>query len=206
MYKNYVVKHDDFIKLTNSLTTIGQYRAINACLCLLDTESLLIEGLSYPVDVTRYATVTNIHYSRAFFEVLEILKKFKDTFFEDIIVDEKLRTLKVVWKPEIIPLISGEMEAKTFRRSKLIMEHTSSYRHYRLYEYFQKYLKTINLRGELRFFTADLREASNCIEVYPSYKEFSRSVLKPFLTTLEEFLEIKLTLKGNKREVTIMKQ
>lgn len=206
MFNDYVVKHDDFIKLTNSFRSIGEYRAINCCLNLLDTEKLLVEGLAYPVDVTRYATLSGLHYSKAYNEVIEILFNTKDMFFKELVIDVELRTIKVIWLPYILPLISGEMEAKTFIKSKLIMDSTSSYRHYRLYEYIQKYLKLLNLRGEIRLFTTDLREVSKCTEVYPTYKEYSRSILKPFLTTLGELLNVNLAIKGSRREVTIMKK
>lgn len=207
MFNDYIVKHDDFIKLTNSFTNIGDYRAINCCLNLLDTEDLLIEGLAYPVDITRYATLSGLCYIRAFREVVETLNtKAGTTFFRELVIDNDINLLKVIWQPEVIPLISGEMQPKSFIKASLLMDSVSSCRQYKLYEYLQKYLKVISLKGEVRLFTKDLREVAGCLELYPRYKEFSRCILKPTLESMEQILGVKLEVKGSKREVIISKK
>jgi hypothetical protein len=205
MFNDYIVKHDDFIKLTNSFSTIGEYRAINCCLNLLDTEDLLLEDLAYPVDITRYVSLSGLCYSRAYKEVVETLFN-TTTLFKELVIDEDLKLVKVIWKPDIIPLISGIMPPKTFIKSSLLMDKVSSYKQYRLYEYLQKYLKVISLKGEVRLFTKDLREAADCLEVYATYKDFSRCIIKPTLGYIDKLLGISLEVKGSKREVIISKK
>jgi hypothetical protein len=206
MFNDYVVKHDDFIKLTNSFSTIGEYRAINCCLNLLGPEDLLIEGLAYSVDITRYADVSSLPYAVGYSDLVLFMKTHRNTFFNSVDLNEHLKLMKVIWKPEIIPLISGEMQPKTFIKSKLAMDNVQSYKQYRLYEKLQKYLKVISIKGDVRVFTADLREAANCVTTYKDYTEFARNIIKPTLTSIEKELGIKLAVKGSRREVVISKK
>jgi hypothetical protein len=206
MFNDYVVKHDDFIKLTNSFSTIGEYRAINCCLNLLEPEDLLIEGLAYSVDITRYADVSSLPYAVGYSDLVLFMKTHRNTFFSSVDLKEHLKLMKVVWKPEIIPLISGEMQPKTFIKSKLAMDNVQSYKQYRLYEKLQKYLKAISVKGDVRVFTADLREAANCVTTYKDYTEFARCIIIPTLTSIEKELGIKLAIKGSRREVVISKK
>lgn len=206
MFNDYVVKHDDFIKLTNSFSTIDEYRAINCCLNLLEQEDLLTEGLAYPVDITRYATLSGIHYALGYSELVSFMKTHINTFFNSVELEEKLKLIKVVWKPEIIPLISGEMQPKTFIKSKLPMDSIKSYKQYRLYEKLQKYLKVISIKGDVRLFTTDLREAANCVTTYKDYTEFARNIIIPTLNSIEKELGTKLSVKGTRREVVISKK
>ena len=215
---NKVLKHDNLVSLGREFEGVKESRFLNCCLVGMNSHNLLNETEYYPVNITRYAKVNGLTYAKAYQEVKEYAVKHMEqtlyvklangaTWGTPLIYDIKFcdndKFLKIKWNKEVIPLISGTMEAGKWCKYDPETDSVPSNKVYLLTELLQKneYLFYRNPKS-FTIQTVDLREATNTLSSYPEYKDLNRKVIQPALKEMKRVFNLDIIYKGNKREVT----
>jgi plasmid replication initiation protein len=215
---NKVLKHDNLVSLGREFEGMKESRFLNCCLVGQNSNNLFNETEYYPVNITRYAKVNGLTYSVAYKEVKDYAVKHMEqtlyiklpngsTWGTPLIYDIEFcdinKYLKIKWNKEVIPLISGTMEAGKWCKYDPETDSVPSNKVYLLTELLQKneYLFYRNPKS-FTIQTVDLREATNTLTSYPEYKDLNRKVIQPALKEMKRVFNLDITYKGNKREVT----
>jgi plasmid replication initiation protein len=216
--KELVIKHDDIVRLGREFGGLKESRFLNCCLVNNSWKERYNETVYYPVNLNRYAEKGGLPYHRAYTECKEIVTKYAQQLIEvtldngavwhthliyDFISDDETKTLTIRWNKDIIPLVSGKVEAGKHAYYDARMDSVANTRIYHLSELIQRNLFHIDKfkRKFMVLTTAEIREVTGTLNCYTEYKELNRWVIQPTIKEMSNILGYDLAAKGSKREV-----
>ena len=220
-----LLKHDNFIKLlSNAGQGIDDYRFINCALLGMDNLTVKYgcsEDTWIQVDIETYATKGGISLNRAYKEILDYCNKYKHidlyltnedgttwctSLIYDYIFRESTKEIHIRWNKNILPYISGVMEAGKFCYYDSNLDIVSSMRIYKCIELIWKKLYLLGLQGKILIKIPVIRESIGDIAIYPEYKELNRKVIKPSIEFLNDYYKYDLEYTGNRLAITITRE
>lgn len=211
-----ILKHDDFVAITNTFNSIDESRFINSILGDVYQRELLDKQKYYPINVVRYADKSGISLGQAFTELRELAIKYKETTLEiplkdkhiwytsiiyDFIVNEDNKTIFIQWNKEIIPLISGDMEKGYYGMYIADMDNSRSIANYKLSELIQRNLWLLDKKGEFILETSEIRKITGTESKYKVYSDLRKRIIQPAIDELGKYAGIRLLFKGNSKVV-----
>lgn len=215
-----ILKSHELAKFCQEFPSIDEHRLIASALHKLFHAELFDSRTYYPVDVSLYAVQSGLTISKAYNEILNIVRdwgtkevahKLDDSrtwytrIIYDIIGDANLNTIQVRWNTEVIGMISGKQEPGKFAIYDSRMTAIGSPRRYLMYELLQRHLYRLGESFSFpliddegyRYFElslAEIREATNTVETYPAYKDLNVNLISPTLVKMREVLGINLEI------------
>jgi len=207
--------HHNVISVLKELE-LYENRFVGCCLWGEDQGILFSNDKMYPVDVEAYSKVCGTTRSKAFKDLLEIIRKLKETSFDiklpdnsvyvtsivyDFLYKEENKTILVNWNKKFIPLISGNMEAGKFMVLDKRIASISSNKRYLMYILIEKNLWKLSKQDLFFIEKQEIRDVLNLLpEEYTEFKSLHAKVIKPTLKDIYNKLGIGLetSIRGSK--------
>jgi len=171
----------------------------------------------YPVDIYKYADLSNLHYGKAFAKALEVAKKLRDTSFTvilpngmnytsslvfSIVDDIDMGLFLINWNENFIPLISGHMKAGEFISPRVAASSFSSNKRYCLYLMLEKHLHLLEKQDTFIIPKQEIRNILGLKEgEYSEFKMVNAKIIKPALKDIYNKFGIPLTAKISSNRV-----
>jgi hypothetical protein len=213
-----VLKSHELAKFCQEFPTIDEHRLITSALHKLFHALEFDSKTYYPVDVGLYAEQSGLTLSKAYREILGIIRAWgteevvhkldkSRTWYTriiyDIIGDDDLFTIQVRWNIEVIGMISGKQESGKFATYDSRMTAVGSNKRYLMYELLQRNMyklgdkfkfPTIDADGYKYFELSldDIREATNTVDRYPAFKDLNVNLIIPTLEDMQKLIGISL--------------
>lgn len=216
-----ILKHTEIAKLTVEFESILDSRFINSCLNKSYQRDLLPTDYYYPVDIARFAMKSGLSLGKSYSKLLELTIKYSNIRYEFELPDGTLvnraliytykakeadKTISIQWTPDLVPLLSGTMQPGTYHIYDGRLDSVSNNRVYSLAEYLHDNLHLVTTHGSFTLATSLIRSITKTTNIYISYKELNRNVIKPTVEALSSLSGINLTYTGNKTSITFTKE
>jgi hypothetical protein len=197
-----ILKHNQLQLLSSKFDSIDEQRFLNSCLSDNWQREMFEETGYYPVNIVNYASKQNIGIGKAFTELRNFAQEFTkelyieldsgETWVTRIVYDYKYdsvnKTLSVRFNKDLIPFISGAMQAGDFVIYDNRMDSVPSNRRFLMGELLQKYLYKLDKDGKFLLPLKDIRKGLNLKETeYKQYAQLNKVIIKP---TLKDFADI----------------
>lgn len=195
---------------------IWESRFINSCLVGKNQGVIFGKDKYCPVDIHKFAELSNLHYGKAFDKALEAATKLcakifipregNRTTLTSIIwkvdADKDIGTILVLWDSDFIPLISGHMVAGEFISPRIAASAFQSNRRYCLYLLLEENLHILQKQDNFTLTKQEIRHTLGLKEgEYSEFKMVNAKIIKPALKDMYNKFGIPLTAKISSNRV-----